>query len=194
MSRESSWLSASGSIAWHVCGTLTAPEGGSHRLRLDASSMHPELRPRQLNGSPSRARPARSLRRSVRPSPQSFRPSNRSAKSTCGEQQHLAQRRRPEHPRLWSVPLIPSMRTTGSPVDGGRIRRVRGHPSFVAVAVQQRGCCTVVLHAGLLTLKRQQGATCRSVQACRCKLCMVRRRDSQPEKRKVGGSTPPLTT
>ena len=50
--------------------------------------------------------------------------------------------------------IVPSMRTIGSQVGDGRIRRARGHPRFVAVAGQQRRCCIVVLHAGLLTLKR----------------------------------------
>src|SRR5262245_13314363 len=45
------------------------------------------------------------------------------------------------------------MRTTGSQVGGGRIRRMRGHPRFVVVAGERLGCCTIVLHTGLLTLK-----------------------------------------
>jgi hypothetical protein len=50
---------------------------------------------------------------------------------------------------------VPSVRTTGNQVGDGRIRSVRGHPRFVAVTGDRLGCCTLVLHVGLLTLKRQ---------------------------------------
>ena len=50
---------------------------------------------------------------------------------------------------------IPSMRTTGSVVDRGHVRRLRGLPGSGVTARCQPGCCTIVLHVGILTLKCQ---------------------------------------
>jgi hypothetical protein len=87
-----------------------------------------------------------------------------------------------------------SMRTTGNSVGGGRTRRVGGQGRSVAVASLRFGCCTIVLHVGSLILTRQQWVTGYSVQAEGTANCPVRRGGGQPEKRKVGCSTPTLTT
>ena len=52
-------------------------------------------------------------------------------------------------------PVITSMRTTGSVVDKGHVRRLRGLPGSGVTARCQAGCCTIVLHVGVLTPKCQ---------------------------------------
>jgi hypothetical protein len=62
--------------------------------------------------------------------------------------------------------LTTSMRTTGSMVDRGRSGRWSVQISWPTVVCRQTGCCTLVLHASSLTLKRQPRA--HGSGGCRC--------------------------